>query len=198
MPNWKERLTWLRAGAPDNPFAFEVLDCRAACASLTLTTANETASPPFATLEKAIESSVLSNAIEDGLSVSCELKVSRRIGAADSAAFATKKAGHKWLLEMAEPHILARRRWTGQLIHVAQFEPLDECLLIKQVTSEPQSVYKNPKYAVAEIEFLLRTYIEEALWAFPISPELTRVEMSRIALSGWKAHGPIAKFARFL
>jgi hypothetical protein len=199
MRNWKEQLTWLRAGAPDNPFVFEVLDCRAACAALALTTANETASEAFSSLEKIVDSSPPAAAIADGLSVSCAIKISRRESLAVRSPFAAKEAGHKWLLDLAEENILARRRWTGQLIHIAEFEALDHhCLIAKRVTSELQSVYENPDYAVAEMEFLLRTYIEEVQWAFPIPPGVTRQEMSKIALNGWKAHGPIAKFARFL
>jgi hypothetical protein len=198
MRNWKEQLTWLRAGAPDNPFAFDVLDCRAACESLALTTANETASEAFASLEKIVESSSPAKAMADGLSVSCTIKISRRESLADHSPFEAKEAGHRWLLELAEENILARRRWTGQLIHIAEFETLDRCSTVKRVTSQLQSVYNSPDYALAEMEFLLRTYIEKVQWAFPIPPGVTRQEMPKIALNGWKAHGPIAKFARFL
>jgi hypothetical protein len=31
MADWTKLLAWLQVGAPDNPYPFEVLDCRVAC-----------------------------------------------------------------------------------------------------------------------------------------------------------------------
>jgi len=136
--------------------------------------------------------------VADSLSVSCAIRLCCCHNRSNGSRFVVPGIGHKWLLEIAEASILARRRWTGQLVHVAEFEALDECLIIKRLTSQVQSVYGSADYAVAEIEFLLRTYLERAACAFPIPPGLNRREVSRIAVSGWKMHGSIAQFARFL
>jgi hypothetical protein len=133
----------------------------------------------------------------DSVSATCLISVSsgpatlpRQLASADQS--------HNWLLDIGERTILARRRWTGPLVHVAKFERGEDHIVIRRLTSELQFVYGSVEYAVAKIEFLLKTYLEGRTFAFPIPPGLDRHDRAKIALSGWKTHGPIAQFARVL
>jgi hypothetical protein len=155
-------------------------------------------SEAVASIEQVAQSSLCTLVPAEGLSSACSISVSSSGAPMTHHAFTSPGQGHKWFLGIVEQTILARRRWTGQLVHVAEFETHDDHLIIKRLTSERQLVYGSSEYAVAEMEFLLKTYFEGAHWAFPIPPGLNRNDMSKIALSGWKAHGPVARFARFL
>jgi hypothetical protein len=197
MANWMEQLSWLLVGNPENPYSFEVLDCRAACAALTLSQ-SEMGPEAVASIEQVAQSSPSTLVPAEDLSSACSMSISSSGAPITHHAFTPPGQGHKWLLEIVDQTILARRRWTGQLVHVAEFEVHDARLIIKRLTSERQLVYGNAEYAVAEMEFLLKTYFEGADCAFPIPPGLNRNDTSKIALSGWKAHGPVARFARFL
>jgi hypothetical protein len=198
MSNWKKRLSWLPPEDPENPYPYEVLDCRAVCATLAFATRNEMASEAVATIEKIVKLSPSARMVGDSLSVSCAIRIHGCYNHSDRSTFVAPTIGHKWLIETAEATILAKRRWTGQLVHLAEFEALDKCLIIKRLTSQSQSVYGSSDYAIAEIEFLLKTYLEGAACAFPIPPGLTRHDRSKIAVSGWRVHGSIAQFGRFV
>jgi len=198
MASWTEQLaSWLPVGDPDNPYPFEVLDCRAACAALTLAQADGAGSEAITAIEAAVRATASRLAPNDALTTSCLVSVATG-DFVQPPRPAAPDQGHRWLLEMDEGSILARRRWTGQLVHVAEFEPGNGHIVINRLASERQFVYGSAEYAVAEIEFLLRTYLEGDAPAFPIPPGLNRNDTSRIALGGWKAHGPIARFARAL
>jgi len=198
MSNWMQRLVWLPAGDPRNPYPFEVLDCRNACLALSESAGVETAPDAVAAIQKTVEALPPTPLMADGSSVGCAITIRCRDGLAEHSKSEALPIGHKWLLDRTDQTILARRRWTGQLIHIAEFEMLDEWLTINRLTYRAPSVYGSWEYAVAEIEFLLKTYVEGAPSAFPIPPGLSRDNTQKIALEGWKVHGPIAQFGRLL
>ena len=175
-----------------------MLDCRNACVALSKSVCVETASDALAAIEKVVEARPPTVAMTDALSVSCAIRIRCRDGFADRSTSGALAPDHKWLLDLADRTILARRRWTGQTIHIAEFEILSDWMTINRLTYQAHSVYGSWEYAVAEIEFLLKTYVEGAASAFPIPPGLSRDNMQKIALEGWKAHGPIAQFGRLL
>ena len=124
MSNWMQRLVWLPAGDPRNPYPFEVLDCRNACVALSKSVCVETASDALAAIEKVVEARPPTVAMTDALSVSCAIRIRCRDGFADRSTSGALAPDHKWLLDLADRTILARRRWTGQQIHIAEFRYL--------------------------------------------------------------------------
>jgi hypothetical protein len=198
MMSWHSQLAWLPTDAPQNPFAFAVLDCRAACAALAEATGPIVDSQGLTAIEDAVRSSQSTPLSTDNLSANCSIRIHMREPPSALTSFATAEHGGKWIFHMLPRHIVARRRWTGQTIHVAEFELDGDLLTITHVASQKDFVHGSADYAVAEIEFLLRKYLEAAPAAFPIPPGLDEKDSVRIALIGWKAHGTIAEFARIL
>lgn len=198
MGDWTKRLTWLRPGDPENPFSVEVLDCRKASAELSRSIereANTDAAASLGNLAGVLRGEYVS---ADGITSSCSIVVRstrEQLEALQSLSIGTDD---RWRLVAQEDCIFVRRRWTGQTVHVAEFALDDEVLLVKRVTSDRRFAHNSPQYAVAEMEFLLASYLGGQCAAFPIPPHLTRNDVVKIALSGWKAHGPLAAFARFL
>jgi hypothetical protein len=198
MTSWHSQLAWLPTDAPQNPFAFAVLDCRAACAALAEATGPIVGSQGLTAIEDAVRSSQSTPLPTDHLSANCSIRIHLREPPSTLTNFATAEHGGKWIFNMFPPNHVARRRWTGQTIHVAEFELDGDLLTITHVASQRDFVHGSADYAVAEIEFLLRKYLEGAPAAFPIPPRLDEKDKVRIALIGWKAHGAIAEFARIL
>jgi hypothetical protein len=193
MADWTKLLAWLQVGAPDNPCPFEVLDCRAACAALARLQTDLDASEAIEVIEQVTESRPSALASGTSLIVPCSIKVP--LPACEPVL---AEHGHRWRIRISGQAITAHRRSTGQLVHVAEFETHKADIVIKRLISSKQFVYSSSDYAVAEMAFLIQTYLEAKHCPFPIPPGLGRKEMAKIALSGWKAHGIAAEFARFL
>ncbi len=193
MADWKAELVWLAPTDPRNPFDFEALDCRSACAAFSR------AGAPDANALAVAEIETLALRFEpemepvDAIVTACALAIEYPAGA---PLFAPRGPGHRWSLQIEDHRILARRSWTGQTIHAADFRIMDGHLLVNRLVSDRHAVYDDPSYAVTEFEFLLNSYVARKLWAFPVPPTLRREDRVQIAVSGWTAHGPIAAFAR--
>jgi hypothetical protein len=198
MPDWTKQLTWLSAENSNNPFSFEVLDCRSACAALGGSIRDEVDSIAAASIEAIVEASPAPFAPNDGLTSSCLIVLQSTKGQIESLRAAAVGSGDRWLLQTLDRRVFFRRRWTGQLIHAADFVVNGDNISIEQLTSDRQFVHNSRQYAVAEFEFLLSSYLARQSAAFPIPPQLNRDHVIKIALHGWKTHGSIASFARFL
>lgn len=198
MTNWERELNWLSSGDTRNPFPFEVLDCRAACAALELLTIRETTTQSFTAIENIVQSSQSVFPPADAINVNCAIHIKGHDRSSDLAKDTLSGAGHKWLLQFAEQTLVARRRWTGQTIHVGEFFCNDAGLTVTRLASQRQSVFDDFAYAIAEYELLLNVFLGQRRAAFPVPPGLSRADKTKIALHGWKAHGPIAQFARML
>ena len=198
MPIWTRRLEWLSPNSPRNPHNFEVLDCREGCLAFAQAIEIEHSADAEAALNRFAQSSASQDIVRESLNSACMIEL--QIAKDPSALFeaAASDAGHRWRLEYVDGRVFARRRRTGQLVHIIELEIDGRQANVRRVTSQSTYVYRLSEYAVAEIEFVLRTYLEGATPPFPIPPGLTYGDETRIAIAGWKAHGSIAKFARFL
>jgi hypothetical protein len=194
MPHWANDLAWLSVGDSQNPFPIEVLDCRAACAALSDISQSEELPNVLAGLGHS-EDHDNKQAIVDGLVTECliETRVTNEI----SFVEASLDEFDRWRLTKKNGLITATRRWTGQVIHLADYEAAGEFLRIRRLSSQNSFVYRDQRYAVAEFTFLVRTYLERRCGPFPIPRGLMRKDSEKIALVGWKTHGSYARFAAF-
>jgi len=198
MPNWTSNLAWLAVGDRRNPFPFETLDCRPAHAALCKLSETDELADALAALDGQQAERSGDSAIADGLAIDCLIETriapaaAREVGADGSERF------DRWRLEASAGVITATRRWTGCDVHRAEYETRGDSLRVRRLTSQNSLVYRDPRYALAEFTFLLRTYFERRLSPFPIPPGLSHDDSRKIALLGWKTHGAQANFAAFL
>jgi hypothetical protein len=198
MSNWKKDVNWIPAGDPRNPFPFELLDCRAALSAFNQLISRETTSLTFAAMEGLVEASQPSLLPANAISADHAIKIRLKHPMSGLAKAMPSGAGHKWILQFSHEVVVARRRWTGQTIHVGEYSLDGQDLIVTRLTSEREWSYDDFAYSAAEMEFLLKTLLEEHLAPFPIPPGLANADKSKIAAHGWKAHGPLAEFARRL
>ena len=195
MADWKAELVWLAPTDPKNPFDFEALDCRSACAALSRASAPGASAQAISDIETLALRFEPELAPADAIVATCALAIEYPAAA---PLFAPRSPGHRWSLQAGDHRILARRSWTGQTIHAADFRIANGHLLVDRLASDRHAVYDDLGYAVAEFEFLLNSYVARKPWAFPVPPTLRREDRVEIAVSGWTAHGPIATFARMV
>jgi hypothetical protein len=195
MPDWAHRLTWLAPRRPPNPFDFEALDCRDACAKFAAASEPGPATRAIVGIENLIRETAPVSPPPDAMRVGIAFSVPCP-GCVRTPNIASPGALHRWFLQERDGRIFARRLWTGQTIHVAGYRVHDELLAIDDLISDRLAVYDDARFAAAEFEFLLNAYVAGATGAFPVPPGLGRDDSAAIALSGWKAYGPIALFAR--
>ncbi len=192
------RPIWLPIESPDNPFPFEVLDCRATCAALAATIRDDLATNAVASLVTIAEAVGAPTLPPDCVRGDPEIVVPSSAPDQSGPVIAESDVECRWSLRRIDRQFHARRRWTGQLIHVADFVLRDGSVAITGLGSRRDFVHNSFAYAAAEFAFLAETYIGGRLAAFPIPPRLRRDEPEKIAMSGWKTHGSAALFARFV
>jgi hypothetical protein len=144
-------------GEPQNPYPYEVLDCRAACVALSGSIQKETASAALASIETIAAASRDGVVPADELSSSCSIVVAATQSTVDNLF--TIGSGDRWLLTTVGSRILVRRRWTGQVIHAAEFSAECSGFVIEHVISDRQSSHDNTDYALAELDFVLSSCI---------------------------------------
>jgi len=190
MQDSKTKPTLLRKGDPANPFAFDVLDCRQTTAAFEATLSQQPGASFVTKIIDETRKNPTTTIPGDLLTAKCSIEI-----AASSLQTSVPAAGHRWELTMVGERALLQKLWTGQIIHVADYHAGGETLLFHHLTSDKSAVFDDADYAVAELRFLLQTYLEKKPGAFPIQPGITVENYEKIALQGWKTYGPIAAFA---
>jgi len=198
MADWTKQLAWLTPENPRNPYSVEVLDCRLAAAELSRSIERQTNSDATVSLGDFAGAQPVEYALADGITSSCSISLPSTREQLEALKRSSIGPEHRWCLVASEDRIYVRRRWTGQTVHIAEFTLANEILCVQRVTSDRHFAHNNPQYAIAELDFLLASYLARQVAAFPIPPNLTRKDAVKIALSGWKTHGPLAAFARFV
>ena len=198
MTAWMNDIVWLGRGDEANPFAFDVLDCRPAVAALAQAEAPFLSDPHFTRLAEDIGARESASLPHDGIHADCCLQIAAQDFPARPAKLLSSANGDKWTVRVESERIVFTRRRTGQTIHSAEFSREADRVSIRHIASQKEFVQGYPAFAIAQIDFLLKTYIAGQIAPFPIPPALTMAAGAKIAVYGWKTHGPAAKFARAL
>jgi hypothetical protein len=194
-------ITWLPAGHPDNPFPYEVLDCRAVALNYMSTTSDPNTAANFVGLRRNDGRSLRGRTPEGAVTVAGEVRLPGRY-TLDGPVFIAPEMEHKWDLFAYDSRLYARRSWTGDLIHTAVITTLSDELVLNGIESNVDS-------ALNQIEVLMTWYVARRPFPFAIPPEflemkdadfptgegIENLEML-IALWGWSAYGRVAQFAR--
>jgi hypothetical protein len=189
-------LAWLPAGHRDNPFPYDVLDCRPVALHVMATTGNPAIAATFAATRHLSARDLEAPALADPVAIDCDLTVPCGQALADGPIFMAPAMEHKWDVYAHGGRVVARRSWTADIVYLAdtRWLPSGALRIDRLLTARAFSV--SPGYDLADFEFLLRTYVSRIPAAFPIHPNVPGDDMQKIALAGWSAHGRIALFAR--
>jgi len=193
MQDSKTKPPLLRKGDPANPFAFDVLDCRQTTAAFEATLSQQPGASFVTKIIDETRKNPTTTIPGDLLTAKCSIEIAT--SSLETLTPPTPLTGHRWALTMIGERALLQKLWTGQIIHVADYQVDAQALHFHHLTSDKNAVFNDADYAVAELRFLLQTYLEKKPGAFPIQPGITVENYEKIALQGWKTYGPIAAFA---
>jgi hypothetical protein len=194
-------ITWLPAGHPDNPFSYEVLDCRALALNYMSSTTDPNIAANFLGLRHNDGRSLRGRTPEGAVVVEGEVRLPGRY-TLDGPVFIAPEMEHKWDLFAYDHRLYVCRSWTGDLIHTATITTLSDELVLNGIESKGDN-------ALNQIELLMTWYVARRPFPFAIPPEFLEMKDSDfptsegietlemlIALWGWRAHGRVAQFAR--
>jgi hypothetical protein len=192
-------LAWLAPGDPQNPFEVAVVDCRSIAHNMASYTDDPQIIANFFGLRRSKASDLAGKEPAEPMVVPCKFSIA--CGALtegallDGPLFLAPEMEHKWDFFALGGKVYTRRSWTGQVVHVADAEPLNNGrLAFGKVACAANSVFDDANFAVAQLHFLLSTYLERRLRPFPIPPVQAQDDPETIGLGGWSFYGRVAQF----
>jgi hypothetical protein len=187
---------WLAPSDAENPFGFEVIDCRSIALTMVSATPDPQVVANFFGLRRSDASEVAAKGLSETLAVDCRFAIDYDGGLVDGPIFLAPEMEHKWDIYAHGGKIYVRRSWTGIVVHVAEVEQVEAGRLsLRSLTCETDPVFGVPEFAVAQLHFLLSTYLKRQLRPFPIPPPQAYDDPRDIALGGWSFYGRAAQFA---
>jgi hypothetical protein len=188
--------SWLAPSDAQNPFGFEVIDCRSIALTMVSATPDPQVVANFFGLRRSDASEVAAMGLSETLPVDCQFSIAYDRQLLDGPLFLAPEMEHKWDIYAHGRKIYVRRSWTGVVVHVAEVEQAEAGRLsLSSLTCETAPVFGVPEFAVAQLHFLLSIYLERQLRPFPIPPPQAQDDPQDIALGGWSFYGRAAQFA---
>ena len=196
--DWEAKLVWLPVGHPSNPFREEVLDCRAVALSFLSTTKDKSIAESFNRLRTSDGSDVRGLMPEEAIVAECELRFPYNGNHNDGPVFIAREMEDKWDFYAYDNRLYVRRSWTGQLTHVAKLEYAQDAVVVRRIHCEPNTVFGDREFAIAQVNFLISTHMGRTLLPFPIPPEFPRTAAKSVALMGFGSYGRLSQFGAFV
>ena len=193
--DWVEKLVWLPPGHPQNPFAQEVLDCRAVALTFISTTKDPAVAKSFGSLRKSDGRELIGKLPDSALTCECDLHFPAEGKKCDGPLFLAHQMEDKWDFFHYDSRLYLRRSWTGTLLHVAECRFQDATVTIPRIYSELNNAWGEKSFAVAEMQFLITTHLLGKPAPFPMPPEFPRAGTEAIAMLGFGKYGRRAQFA---
>ena len=196
--DWEAKLIWLPVGHAANPYQQEVLDCRAVALSFLSTTSNKSVAENFNRLRASDGSDARGRLPEQAIVAECELRFPYDGKYTDGPVFVAREMEDKWDFYAYDSRLYVRRSWTGLLTHVAELEYSPDAVVVRRIHCEPNTVYGDRDFGIAQLRFLITTHMGRTLIPFPILPDLARTATKIIALTGFTAYGRRSQFASYV
>ena len=196
--DWEAKLVWLPVGHSDNPFQEEILDCRAAALSFYSTTEDINVAESFNQLRRSNGSEARGLLPEQAIVADCELHFPFNGQHDDGPVFVAREMEDKWDFYTYDNRLYVRRSWTGQLTHVAELEYSPDAVIVRRIHCEPNTVYNEEEFAIAQLHFLITTHMGRTLIPFPILPDFPRTAAKSIALMAFTMYGRRSQFGHYI
>ena len=196
--DWESKLIWLPVGHSGNPFQEEVLDCRAVALSFLSTTSDKSVAESFNHLRTSDGSESCGKLPDQAIAVDCELRFPFNGQHNDGPVFVAREMEDKWDFYTYDNRLYVRRSWTGQLTHVAELEYSADAVIVKRIHCEPNTVFNEKDFAIAQLHFLIATHMGRTLIPFPILPDVARTATKAVALMAFTSYGRRSQFGHYI
>jgi hypothetical protein len=192
--DWQQKLVWLPAGHPENPFPAEVLDCRAVALTFFSTTSDSGVAESFGQLRASDGRELCGRTPDAAIHCECVLRYPSNGAQKDGPLSLARQMEDKWDFFEYDNHLYVRRSWTGALTHVAELEHSADAVVIRRIHCDRNTVFDEPSFAVAQLHFLITTHLFGTLQPFPVLSDIPRAATKAIALMGFNSYGRLAQF----
>ncbi len=196
--DWEAKLVWLPVGHASNPFQEEVLDCRPVALTFLSTTSDKSVAELFSRLRSSSGSEHRGRIPESPVVADCDLRFPYDGHHNEGPLFVAREMEDKWDFYAYDSRLYVCRSWTGHLTHVAELQYSQDAVIVRRVHCEPNTVFGERAFAVAQLRFLITTHMGRSVIPFPVLPDMPRRAARAIALMGFSAYGRRAQFASYI
>lgn len=193
---WAQRLPWIAADDPQNPFRVEVLDCRAMASTMMCWTTERAVAESFNALRRSDGRQFIDQVPTNPLEVAAAISFPYNGQHNDGPITRGLEMEDKWDFTIYGDRAYLTSSWTGEVLHVLCCEFGPTAVRVPTIISKSTFVLNDPAFAVAEVQFLLFTLLGKTVLPFPVAPDVPRVP-AKVALNGFSRYGRAAQFATF-
>lgn len=182
--------------ATKNPFGVDVLDCRAFSSSMVATTPDPKVAETFAKLRRSKGEEHRGAPPEQEAICPCDLRYVHRGDVEDGPLFKAEVMEDKWDIYLYDNYLYFARSWTGSLEYRARITFNGHEAHVVAVEARRELVEGDPGYAVAAVDFLIRSH----LYGQPIPHPLPRSageDPRQLALLSFSMYGRKGLFGTF-
>lgn len=179
----------IRWRAPEeNPFGVEVLDCRHFAQSMVATTGDERLAGLFLDLRGSDGAQHRGREPEGPVMIACDLRYPPAGEVGDGPLFRAEAMEDKWDIYHHEGRLYFARSWSGVLEYTAEVAFGDAATVVSAVTARRPAVGDEPGFAVAVVDFLIRSHLLGMMVPHPL-PESEGRDPRKLALWSFSLFG---------
>lgn len=188
-----ENCRWIPAD--ESEFGIEVFDCAPFCQSMMSTTSNPDIAASFSGLRASMGEDYRGQLPSNPLAIACQLSYPFSGEANDGPLFKAKEMEDKWDIYLYDSCLYFVRSWTGQLNYQATIRFDDGEARVSTVTVDSEG-NPDPRFTIATVDFLIKTYIYGQQVPHPLPPQLPRDAQS-VTLFSFSQFGRWARFGTY-
>lgn len=182
--------------ATKNPFGVDLLDCRAFSGSMIATTKDPKVAESFTMLRRSKGEEHRGAPPEQEAICPCDLRYAHSGDVEDGPLFKAESMEDKWDIYLYDNYLYFARSWTGTLEYRARITFDGQEAHVVAVEARRELVEDDPAYAVAAVDFLIRSH----LYGQPIPHPLPRAageDPRQLALLSWSMYGRKGLYGTF-
>jgi len=185
---------WISAG--ENPFGVEVLDCRSFSESVVAMTGDKKVAETYALLRSSSGEQHRGRAPEDSKPCDCDLRYPHRGATRDGPLFKSDVMEDKWDIYLYDGHLYFARSWTDDLVYRADIAFGDDDATVNAVEARRELVEGDPAYAIAVVDYLIRSHLYGDLALHPL-PKTLADDQRQLAIFSFSQYGRRGVFGTF-
>ena len=185
---------WIEA--KDNPFGVEILDCRPFARTMIATTKDPKVADAYAALRRSTGQEYRGAPPEQEAICPCDLRYGHSGATQDGPLFKSEVMEDKWDIYLYDNYLYFVRSWTGTLEYRARIDFDGQEARVRAVEARRDLVEGDPGYAVAAVDFLIRSHLYGHQVPHPL-PESAGTDVRQLAVLSFSIYGRKGLYGTF-
>jgi len=188
------QVRWIPAS--ESPLGIELLDCRPFARAMLSWTPDPAIGERFLALREALGGEQRDAVLAPATSAECALAYPHRGETRDGPLFKAEAMEDKWDIYLYDQHLYFARSWTGDLCLRARMRFSEDEAELLAVTAREDLVGGDPGYAVAMVDFPIRSHLYRRVSPHPLPARLGR-DTAELALFSFSQYGRWGLYGSF-